>query len=98
MDSPTVYVKFAPNTTGVFRSNKPRLQMQLLRMSSLTGIGINPYIQDFNDVNVLTNSGWTAYSVTGDRIKWASTTSRFNSSPAAVQMNGFLKMVLVKTG
>jgi hypothetical protein len=42
---------------------------------SLTGIGINPYIQDFNDVNVLTNSGWTAYSVTGDRIKWASTTS-----------------------
>jgi hypothetical protein len=27
------------------------------------------------------------HTVLGDRIKWASTTSRFNTGPAAVQMN-----------
>ena len=88
--TPTVYVKFAPNTTGVFSGQiNHEATNATTKTVSLTGIGINPYIQDFNDVNVLSNSGWTAYSVTGDRIKWASTTSRFNSSPAAVQMNGF---------
>ncbi len=88
--TPTVYVKFTPNTTGVFSGQiNHEATNATTKTISLSGIGINPYIQDFNDVNVLTNSGWTAYSVTGDRIKWASTTSRFNSSPAAVQINGF---------
>jgi hypothetical protein len=56
---------------------------------TLTGRGINPYFQDFNDPNVLTNSGWTEYSVAGNNLKWTSTNTRFNSSPAAVQMNGY---------
>jgi hypothetical protein len=86
----SVYVRFTPNTLGslsgsiihqsVGASNKTVL---------LSGTGINPYIQNFNDVNVLTNSGWKAYSVSGDKIKWASTSTRFNSSPAAVVMNGY---------
>ena len=89
-NTPSVYVRFTPNTTGDFSG-------QIIHQSSgasdkivtLSGIGINPYIQNFNDANVLTNSGWTAYSVTGSNIKWTSTTSLFNSSPAAIQINGY---------
>lgn len=88
--TPTVYVKFTPNTTGVFSGQITHESTNATTKTvSLTGTGINPYTQDFNDVNVLTNSGWTSYSVTGVNVKWASTTTRFNSSPAAVQMNGF---------
>lgn len=88
--TPTVYVKFNPNAiSNFFGQINHSATNASTKTVSLTGTGINPYIQDFNDVNVLTNSGWTAYSVTGDRIKWASTTSRFNSSPAAVQINGY---------
>ncbi len=88
--TPTVYVKFAPNATGVFSGQiNHEATNATTKTIGLTGTGINPYIQDFNDANVLTNSGWTSYSVTGDNVKWASTTTRFNSSPAAVQMNGF---------
>jgi hypothetical protein len=89
-NTPSVYVRFTPTTTGDFSG-------QITHQSSgasdktvtLSGIGINPYIQNFNDTNVLSNSGWTAYSVTGSNIKWTSTTSRFNSSPAAIQINGY---------
>ncbi|PWA09563.1 hypothetical protein DB891_07735 [Flavobacterium laiguense] len=89
-NTPTVYVRFTPNTTGDFSG---QITHQTSGASdktvTVTGIGINPYIQNFNDTNVLSNSGWTAYSVTGSNIKWVSTTSRFNSSPAAVQINGY---------
>ncbi|MDI6031818.1 HYR domain-containing protein [Flavobacterium sp. LB2P84] len=86
----TVYVRFTPNALGASSGS-------IIHQSSgaanktviLSGTGINPYIQNFNDVNVLTNSGWTAYSVSGDKVKWASTSTRFNSSPAAVLMNGY---------
>jgi hypothetical protein len=89
-NTPTVYVRFTPNSIADFSG-------QITHQSSgatdktvtLTGIGINPYIQNFNDTNVLSNSGWTAYSVAGNKIKWTSTSSRFNSSPAAVQINGY---------
>ena len=88
--TPTVYVKFNPNAISNFSGQINHSATNAsTKTVSLTGTGINPYIQDFNDGNVLTNSGWTAYSVTGDKIKWASTTSRFNSSPAAVQINGY---------
>lgn len=88
--TPIVYVKFNPNAISNFSGQINHAATNAsTKTVSLTGTGINPYIQDFNDGNVLTNSGWTAYSVTGDRIKWASTTSRFNSSPAAVQINGY---------
>jgi hypothetical protein len=91
--TPTVYVRFTPNNTGNFSG-------QIIHQSSgatdkivaLSGIGINPYIQNFNDANVLSNSGWTAYSVAGDKVKWVSTTTRFNSSPAAVQINGYTEV------
>jgi trimeric autotransporter adhesin len=86
----TIYVRFKPNTTGVFSG-------QILNESigaaaktiTLSGSGINPYNQDFNDVNILTNSGWKTYSIAGNTINWASTSTRFNSAPRAVQINGF---------
>ncbi|MFV8347957.1 HYR domain-containing protein [Flavobacterium sp. ZB4P13] len=89
-NTPTVYARFTPNTTANFSG-------QIIHQTSgastktlgLSGVGINPYSQNFNDVNVLTNSGWTAHSTAGDKIKWASTSSRFNSSPAAVLINGY---------
>lgn len=89
-NTPTVYVRFTPNSTADFSG-------QITHQSSgatdktvtLSGVGINPYIQNFNDTNVLSNSGWSQYSVTGNTIKWASTSSRFNTSPAALQINGY---------
>ncbi len=88
--TPTVYVKFTPNATGTFSGQiNHESTGASAKTVALSGTGINPYIQDFNDANVLTNSGWTAYSVVGNIVKWASTTTRFNSSPRAVQINGF---------
>jgi trimeric autotransporter adhesin len=88
--SQTIYVRFSPNALGNFVG-------QITHQSAgatdktvvLAGVGINPYVQNFNSTSVLSNSGWTEYSTAGNNLKWASTTTRFNSSPAAVQMNGF---------
>ena len=88
--SPIVYVKFTPSATGAFSGQINHESTGASnKIVALSGVGINPYIQDFNDANVLSNSGWKEYSVTGDKIKWASTTTRFNSTPAAVQINGY---------
>jgi hypothetical protein len=88
--STTVYVRFAPNALGAFSGSVIHQSTGAAnKIVLLTGTGINPYTQNFNDVNVLINSGWTAYSVSGDKVKWASTSTRFNSSPAAVLMNGY---------
>jgi hypothetical protein len=86
----TVYVRFTPNALGAFSGMITHQSTGAVNKTILlSGTGINPYIQNFNDVNVLTNSGWKAYSVSGDKVKWASTSTRFNSSPAAVLMNGY---------
>lgn len=88
--SPKVFVKFTPAATGTQTGTiTHETTGGSNKVVSLLGIGINPYFQDFNDPNVFTNSGWTEFSVTGDKIKWVSQTTRFNSSPAAVQINGF---------
>ena len=88
--TPAVYVRFTPSTTGVSTGQISHESTGAsTKTVALSGTGINPYIQDFNDSKVLTNSGWTEYSVAGDKIKWVSTNTRFNSSPAAVQMNGY---------
>jgi hypothetical protein len=92
-NSPTVYVRFTPNNTGNFSGQITHQSSGATdKIVALSGIGINPYIQNFNDANVLSNSGWTAYSVAGDKVKWASTTTRFNSSPAAIQINGYAEV------
>ncbi|WP_281239101.1 MBG domain-containing protein [Flavobacterium praedii] len=92
-NTPSVYVRFTPNTTGSFTGQITHQSTGASdKIVSLSGIGIYPYVQDFNDVNVLSNSGWTAYSVAGNNIKWTSTSSRFNSSPAAIQINGYTEV------
>ena len=88
--TPSVYVKFTPNSTGVFSG---QINHESTGASSktvaLSGTGINPYVQNFNDASVLTNSGWTSYSVMGVNVKWASQNTRFNSASRAVQINGY---------
>jgi endonuclease/exonuclease/phosphatase family metal-dependent hydrolase len=92
-NTPTVYVRFTPNNTGDFSGQITHQSTGATdKIITLSGIGINPYFQNFNDANVLSNSGWTAYSVAGNKIKWASTSSRFNSSPAAIQINGYTEI------
>jgi trimeric autotransporter adhesin len=89
-NKPTVYVRFTPNNIGNFSGQITHQSSGATdKIVTLSGIGINPYIQNFNDANVLSNSGWKAYSVAGDKIKWVSTSSRFNSSPRSVQINGY---------
>ncbi|MEZ7504489.1 MBG domain-containing protein [Flavobacterium sp. Arc2] len=89
-NKPTVYVRFSPTTTGDFTGEIAHQSTGASNKKiALSGTGINPYFQNFNDVNVLSNSGWTSYSVAGDKIKWESTSVKFNSSPAAVQINGY---------
>jgi hypothetical protein len=92
-NTPTVYVRFTPNSTANFSGQITHQSSGAAdKIVALSGIGINPYIQNFNDANVLSNSGWTAYSVAGNKIKWTSTSSRFNSSPAAIQINGYTEV------
>jgi hypothetical protein len=88
--SQTVYVRFTPNATGSFSGQITHESLDATSKTiSLSGTGIDPYTQDFNETTVLSNSGWTAYSVTGDNVSWASTTIRYNSSPGAVLINGY---------
>lgn len=88
--SQKVYVRFIPNSLGALSGQITHQSTGATdKTIALSGIGINPYIQDFNDPNVLSNSGWTAYSVLGNKVFWASTTTRFNSSPGAIIINGY---------
>lgn len=87
---PTVYVRFTPNTMGNFSGQiTNETTGATTKVVTLSGVGINPYIQDFNDADVLSNSGWTAYNVAGTINKWVSTTTNAKSAPRAVVMNGY---------
>ena len=91
--TPTVYVKFVPNALGVFSGQiSHSTSGGVTKTVSVTGNGINPFVQGFNDANVLTNSGWTQYNVDGPLNKWTytNTTRNVNSGTGAVLMNGYL--------
>ncbi len=90
--TPTVYVKFTPNATTNFSGQITHESTGAAsKIVTLTGTGINPYVQDFNDANVLTNSGWTQYDIAGSVNKWAYTTTarNVNTGTGAVLMNGY---------
>jgi endonuclease/exonuclease/phosphatase family metal-dependent hydrolase len=90
--TPTVYVKFTPNAISSFSGQITHTTAGgPTKTVILTGVGINAYKQGFNDINVLTNSGWTQYDVAGTLNKWASTTvtRNVNSGTGAVLINGF---------
>ena len=89
---PTVYVRFTPNSTGSFAGQITHESTGATsKVVSLSGTGINPYLQGFNDAAVLTNSGWTQYNVAGSLNAWTSTTvtRNVNSGTGAVLMNGY---------
>ncbi len=88
----TVYVQFTPNAVGNFSGEIKHESIGAKAKSlALSGIGIDPYKQGFNDVNVLTNSGWTQYDVAGNLNKWSQTitTRNVNTGTGAVLANGY---------
>ncbi|WP_345146693.1 T9SS-dependent choice-of-anchor J family protein [Flavobacterium ginsengiterrae] len=88
----TVYVKFSPNAATSFSGQITHESTNTVTKTvTLTGIGTNPYVQGFNDANVLTNSGWTQYNVAGATNQWiyTSTARNVNSGTGAVLMNGY---------
>lgn len=90
--SQTVYVKFLPDATGLFSGQITHESTGAMnKIVALSGTGINPYTQGFNDANVLANSGWKQYNTSGTTNKWSYTNSarNVNSGSGAVLMNGF---------
>ncbi|HEX8018198.1 MAG TPA: choice-of-anchor J domain-containing protein, partial [Flavobacterium sp.] len=89
--SQTVYVRFNPNLAGAFTGQITHESTSVIKNLSLAGRGINPYVQNFDDPNVLSNSGWTQYDVAGAANKWTFTTTarNVNSGTGAVLMNGY---------
>lgn len=90
--TPTVYTRFTPDAVGSFTGQiAHETTGATTKTVALTGAGIDPYKQGFNDTNVLTNSGWTQYNVAGTANKWISTTvaRNVNSGTGAVIINGY---------
>lgn len=90
--TPTVYVKSNPNAAGAFSGTVTNASTGALSKTiSLSGTGFNPFVQDFNDMNVLSNSGWTQYNLSGALNKWTYTdvVRNVNSGAGAVLMNGY---------
>ncbi|GAB2549474.1 hypothetical protein GCM10027189_35160 [Rufibacter soli] len=85
-----VSVRFAPTTltssTGTITHSATGAQDVVVNLS---GTGINPLVQNFNDPNFLTNSGWTQVNVSGPTNSWMYTATGPNSAPGAAVMNGF---------
>lgn len=90
--TPTVYVRFKPSAAGILSGTiSQETTGAVSKTVSVSGIGTNPYIQNFDDPNVLSNSGWTQFNVSGPLNKWTYTnvTRNVNSGTGAVLMNGF---------
>jgi hypothetical protein len=88
----TVFVRFTPTSIAPFSGEITNVSTgATTKIVTVSGIGINPYVQGFNDANVLTNSGWTQYNVAGTLNKWSYTAvaRNVNSGTGAVLMNGF---------
>ena len=94
----TVYVKFNPNgnlgtQTGTTTHTSDGASNKTV---SLSAAAIDPFVQNFNDPNFLTNSGWSQYSKVGAQV-WASTNfgktcltgCTAATTDKAAQINGF---------
>lgn len=90
--TPTVYVKFTPNAIGSFTGKiTHETTGGPTKTVDVTAFGSNPFVQSFDDANVLTNSGWSQYNEAGPLNKWTHTTvaRNVNSGTGAVLVNGF---------
>lgn len=90
--APTVYVKFTPTSVGNFTGSiTHQTTGGTTKTVNLTAFGVNPFVQNFDDVNVFTNSKWSQYNEAGPVNKWSHTTQsrNVNSGTGAVLINGF---------
>lgn len=90
--TPTVYVKFTPTSVGSFTGSiTHQTAGGTTKTVNLTAFGVNPFVQNFDDVNVFTNSKWAQYNEKGPINKWSHTTQtrNVNSGTGAVLINGF---------
>lgn len=90
--TPTLYVKFTPNAVSGFSGQITHESTgAVTKTVTLTGIGIDPFKQNFDDSNVLANSGWHQYDESGPLNKWTYTAiaRNVNSGTGAVLMNGY---------
>jgi len=90
--TPTVYVKFTPTSVGSFTGTiTHETTGGITKTVSLTALGVNPYVQNFDDPNVFVNSKWSQYNEAGPLNQWSHTTQsrNVNSGTGAVLMNGF---------
>ncbi|EJG01725.1 T9SS-dependent choice-of-anchor J family protein [Flavobacterium sp. F52] len=90
--TPTVYVKFTPTSVGSFTGTiTHETTGGTTKTVNLTALGVNPFVQNFDDANVFANSKWSQYNEAGPINKWAYTNQsrNVNSGTGAVLMNGF---------
>ncbi|KAF2081388.1 T9SS-dependent choice-of-anchor J family protein [Flavobacterium sharifuzzamanii] len=90
--TPTVYVKFTPTSVGSFTGAiTHETTGGVTKIVNLTALGVNPFVQNFDDPNVFANSKWSQYNEAGPINKWAYTNQsrNVNSGTGAVLMNGY---------
>ena len=90
--TPTVYVKFTPTAVGNFTGSiTHQTTGGTTKTVNLTALGVNPFVQNFDDVNIFSNSKWLQYNEAGPINKWSHTTTarNINSGTGAVLINGF---------
>ncbi|MNK69854.1 hypothetical protein D3C87_892610 [compost metagenome] len=90
--TPTVYVKLVPNAVSGFTGQITHESTgAVTKTVTLTGFGIDPFKQNFDDSNVLANSGWNQYDESGPLNKWVYTSiaRNVNSGTGAVLINGY---------
>jgi hypothetical protein len=87
-DAKEVFVKFFPvdTTTASGIRQITHITGSLTEVINLSGIGIDPYKENFNSCSGTLSGFWTQYSVSGDQT-WACTT--FGRGSNAVQISGF---------
>lgn len=90
--TPSVYVKFTPTAIGSFTGSiTHETTGGTTKTVTLTAFGVNPFVQNFDDVNIFSNSQWLQYNEAGAINKWSHTTQsrNVNSGTGAVLINGF---------
>lgn len=90
--TPAVYVKYTPAAIGSFTGSiTHETTGGATKTVTVTAYGINPFVQNFDDPNVLLKNIWTQYNEAGPTNKWSHTTQarNINSGTGAVLMNGF---------
>ncbi|MFC0776492.1 T9SS type A sorting domain-containing protein [Flavobacterium sp. HJSW_4] len=90
--TPTVYVKFTPTSVASFTGTiTHETTGGTTKTVNLTALGVNPFVQNFDDPDVFVNSDWVQYNEAGPINKWVYTNQsrNVNSGTGAVLVNGY---------